>query len=139
MMMMNKELFPTKKDAEIARLRRCVEKFKEYDKTRTEQYKRLVKENQWLNEEIELITSSDKTVRRIREQRGQLARLNGIIAANQMRTDLTQETLDCVRLHAEVESLRKHVEKDKEMMRGMKNTINSLVYRLQKYEGEANG
>lgn len=137
--MMNKELFPTDKDAEIARLRRCIGEFNEYDKKRTEQYKQLVKENQWLNEEIELITSSDRTVRRVREQRSQLTRLNGIIAANRMRTDFTPEDLDNVRLHDEIESLRKRLEKDKEIMRKMKDAINSLVYRLQKYEGEANG
>lgn len=36
--MLNKDLFPTPKDAEIARLRMAIEKFKEYDEERRRYY-----------------------------------------------------------------------------------------------------
>lgn len=85
--MMNKNLIGDRKDVEIARLKMIIEKFKKYDKDRTEFY---AKKMQRLGElesyviELEEKSETGKLEAKIKELRGKLSDLNKVILYNKM-------------------------------------------------------
>lgn len=119
--MINKKLFDDPKDAEIARLKMTIEKFKEYDKERKEYY---AKKMQRLGElesyvqEIDTETEIGKLKSQIIDLKKQLGALSLKMQVYRIEEKRTPEELsdiisrDCLRqknkqLNAEVVKLRK--------------------------------
>lgn len=57
---LNRDMFPTEKDAEIAKLKCTITNYKAYDNLRSKQYKELLKENKWYKEENKELTDKVK-------------------------------------------------------------------------------
>lgn len=134
--MLNGDLFDSAKDREIANLKRLVDKFKAYDKTRTEQYGQIVRENKWLKEELEIVADGDKRADTIRAQRAEIRRLNRVIAVNRMQ-DLSPKELDAARLAGENVELRKALEKAEREVRLLRKQASELVRQLESARREA--
>lgn len=119
--MLNKKLFEDPKDAEIARLKMCIEKFKEYDKERKEYY---AKKMQRLGElesyvqEIDTETEIGKLKSQIIDLKKQLGALSLKVQVYRIEEKRTPEELSDIisrdslrqknkQLNAEVVKLRK--------------------------------
>lgn len=127
---MNQDLFDSPKDAEIANLRRVIKDFRAYDEKRTKHYKELVRETNWLREELDIVSDDTKKNRKLKEQRSQIDRLEKIIDANQFKTDYPQETLDAVRLYKEKAAAVHGLEAAKAEIKKLKAEVSELVYKL---------
>lgn len=94
--MLNKKLFDDPKDAEIARLKMCIEKFKEYDKERKEYY---AKKMQRLGElesyvqEIDTETEIGKLKSQIIDLKRQLGALSLKVQVYRIEENRTPEEL----------------------------------------------
>lgn len=94
--MLNKKLFEDPKDAEIARLKMAIEKFKEYDKRRKEYYadkmKRLGELESYV-EELDTETEIGKLKETILKLRKEVSRLAKVIQVRQIEETRTDEEL----------------------------------------------
>lgn len=126
---MNKDLFPTPKDAEIARLRYIIQRFREYDARRTEDYKRVYKELEWYKEELNQIVGDDKKAAKIKGQRETIARLETQIAMNKMK-DFTPSEIDKYKLLKENTALKMQLERKNNECDTLKREISKLVTQL---------
>lgn len=94
--MLNKKLFDNPKDAEIARLKMCIERFKEYDKERKEYY---AKKMQRLGElesyvqELDTETEIGKLKDTIMGLRKEVSRLSKEIQVRRIEETRTDEEL----------------------------------------------
>lgn len=94
--MLNKKLFEDPKDAEIARLKMCIEKFKEYDKERKDYY---AKKMQRLGElesyvqELDTETEIGKLKDTIMGLRKEVSRLSKEIQVRRIEETRTDEEL----------------------------------------------
>lgn len=119
--MLNKKLFDDPKDAEIARLKMTIEKFKEYDKERKEYYAKKMQrlgELESYVEELDTETEIGKLKSQIIDLKKQLGALSLKMQVYRIEEKRTPEELsdiisrDCLRqknkqLNAEVVKLRK--------------------------------
>ena len=97
--MMNKELFEDQKDAEIARLKMCIEKFKEYDKERKKYYAdkmRRLGELETYVQEIDTETEIGKLKEEIMRLRKEVSRLSKEINVRRIEETRTDEELSDV-------------------------------------------
>lgn len=91
----NEDLFEDRRDYTIAKLRETIEHFKSYDERRKEYYADLIKENEWMKEELsengitDIINKYEKT---IKELQGQIKSLKG--ENNSLRLKLKAHELD---------------------------------------------
>ena len=94
--MLNKELFDDPKDAEIARLKMTIEKFKEYDKERkayyAEKMQRLGELESYMDE-LDTETEIGKLKEIIIKQRKEVSRLAKVIQVHQIEETRTDEEL----------------------------------------------
>ena len=97
--MLNKELFEDPKDAEIARLKMTIEKFKEYDKERKKYYadkmQRLGKLESYV-QEIDTETEIGKLKEEIMRLRKEVSRLSKEINVRRIEETRTDEELSDV-------------------------------------------
>ena len=97
--MLNKELFEDPKDAEIARLKMTIEKFKEYDKERKKYYadkmQRLGKLESYV-QEIDSETEIGKLKEEIMRLRKEVSRLSKEINVRRIEETRTDEELSDV-------------------------------------------
>lgn len=119
--MLNKELFEDPKDAEIARLKMCIEKFKEYDKERKDYYAKKMRrlgELESFVQEIDTETEIGKLKEEIMRLRKEVSRLSKEINVRRIEETRTDEELSDVlsrdalrqrnrKLNEEVAKLRK--------------------------------
>lgn len=116
--MLNEELFEDKKDAEIARLRLAIKKFKKYDNERRKYYSdkmmRLGELESYV-QELDAKTEIGKLKQTIGTLQGQVRKLSKIIEARHIEDARTEEELDDVitisNLRARNRRLREQVAK----------------------------
>lgn len=131
--MINKDLIGDRKDVEIARLKMMIEKFKKYDKDRTEFY---AKKMQRLGElesyvvELEEKQETGKLEAKIKDLRSQLSALNKVIQYNKMIVP-EKEQMD---LFLNYNNLKNRNRKLSDENKRLKDTISQLVTRLNKLE-----
>lgn len=116
--MLNKKLFDDPKDAEIARLKITIEKFKEYDKERKDYY---AKKMQRLGElesyvqEIDTETEIGKLKDTIMRLRKEVSRLTKVVQVNQIEEKRTDDelsyTISCEALRQRNKALTEEVVK----------------------------
>lgn len=123
--MLNKKLFDDTKDAEIARLKMAIEKFKEYDKKRVAYYAEKMQrlgELESYVEELDTETEIGKLKETVFNLRKEVSRLAKVIQVHQIEETRTDEELSEVlsrdalrqrnkRLTEEVVKLRKEKSK----------------------------
>lgn len=136
-MLMNKDLFPSARDAEIADMRRLIAKFKAYDKERTAQYKALLKENAWLKEELNELSDHEKLTKRAIEQRKTIVHLKNVIEANNFKKDFPDEFIDSVKLYKEKCALQRNNAKLQARIKNMSDEISELVYKIAQNENKS--
>lgn len=131
--MMNKNLIGDRKDVEIARLKMIIEKFKKYDKDRTEFY---AKKMQRLGElesyviELEEESETGKLEAKIKDLRNQLSTLNKVIQYNKMIVP-EKEQMDLCLNYNNLKNRNKNLSDENKKL---KDTISKLVTRLNKLE-----
>lgn len=131
--MMNKALIGDRKDVEIARLKMMIEKFKKYDKNRTEFY---AKKMQRLGElesyvvELEEKSETGKLEAKIKDLRSQLSTLNKVIQYNKMIVP-EKEQMDLCLNYNNLKNRNKNLSDENKKL---KDTISQLVTRLNKLE-----
>lgn len=131
--MMNKNLIGDRKDVEIARLKMIIEKFKKYDKDRTEFY---AKKMQRLGElesyviELEEKSETGKLEAKIKELRGKLSDLNKVILYNKMAVPEKEQMNLCLNYN----NLKNRNKNLSDENKRLKDTISQLVTRLNKLE-----
>lgn len=131
--MINKDLIGDRKDVEIARLKMMIEKFKKYDKDRTEFY---AKKMQRLGElesyvvELEEKSETGKLEAKIKDLRSQLSTLNKVIQYNEMIVPEKEQMDLCLNYNNLKNRNRNLSEENKKL----KDTISQLVTRLNKLE-----
>lgn len=131
--MMNKALIGDRKDVEIARLKMIIEKFKKYDKDRTEFY---AKKMQRLGElesyviELEEKSETGKLEAKIKELRGKLSDLNKVILYNKMVVPEKEQMNLCLNYN----NLKNRNRNLSDENKRLRDTISQLVTRLNKLE-----
>lgn len=131
--MINKDLIGDRKDVEIARLKMIIEKFKKYDKERTEFY---ADKMQRLGElesyviELEEKSETGKLEAKIKELRGKLSDLNKVILYNKMVVP-EKEQMDLCMNYNNLKNRNKNLSDENKKLR---DTISQLVTRLNKLE-----
>lgn len=131
--MMNKALIGDRKDVEIARLKMIIEKFKKYDKNRTEFY---AKKMQRLGElesyviELEEKSETGKLEAKIKDLRSQLSTLNKVIQYNKMIVP-EKEQMDLCLNYNNLKNRNRNLSDENKKL---KDTISQLVTRLNKLE-----
>ena len=131
--MMNKNLIGDRKDVEIARLKMMIEKFKKYDKDRTEFY---AKKMQRLGElesyviELEEKSETGKLEAKIKDLRNQLSTLNKVIQYNKMIVP-EKEQMDLCLNYNNLKNRNRNLSDENKKL---KDTISQLVTRLNKLE-----
>lgn len=131
--MMNKALIGDRKDVEIARLKMIIEKFKKYDKERTEFY---ADKMQRLGElesyvvELEEKSETGKLEAKIKDLRNQLSTLNKVIQYNKMIVP-EKEQMDLCLNYNNLKNRNKNLSDENKKL---KDTISQLVARLNKLE-----
>lgn len=129
MELLNQDLFDTPKDAEIARLKLCIERYKEHDKRRTEHYHKVCKELQWYKEEFDTIIDDDKKAALIKSQRANIASLQTKIAMSNCK-DFTPEEIDKYKLFKENTTLKMQLAQKRGECKTLKEEISKLVTKL---------
>ena len=131
--MINKDLIGDRKDVEIARLKMMIEKFKKYDKDRTEFY---AKKMQRLGElesyviELEEKSETGKLEAKIKDLRSQLSALNKVIQYNKMIVP-EKEQMDLCLNYNNLKNRNRNLSDENKKL---KDTISQLVTRLNKLE-----
>lgn len=131
--MINKGLIGDRRDVEIARLKMMIEKFKKYDKDRTEFY---AKKMQRLGElesyviELEEKSETGKLEAKIKDLRNQLSTLNKVIQYNKMIVP-EKEQMDLCLNYNNLKNRNKNLSDENKKL---KDTISQLVTRLNKLE-----
>ena len=121
--MLNEKLFDDPKDAEIARLKMCIEKFKEYDKERKEYYAKKMRrlgELESFVQEIEYGRKSGESELIIAKQKITIGKLNRVIQSRGILDKMSDEDAKRIiefdrimeenkRLKSEIKSLHKAI------------------------------
>lgn len=135
--MLNENLIG-KKDAEIARLKIAIEKFKEYDNNRKEYYKAKLQKLGELEALLDEIDSSkDKLKQKIITQRKEIKHLSDIIRVSKLEENRTPEelaeivTFDSIK--AENKKLRAENKKLKEDISRLISTNVQLTKQLESW------
>lgn len=121
--MINKKLFDDPKDAEIARLKMCIEKFKEYDKERKDYYAKKMRrlgELESFVQEIEYGRKNGESELIIAKQKITIGKLNRVIQSRGILDKMSDEDAKRIiefdrimeenkRLKSEIKSLHKAI------------------------------
>lgn len=127
--MLNEQFFLNKKDAEIARLKMTIEKFKEYDEKRKKYYaakmQRLGELESWLDETR--ASNDDKEIMeaKILNQKEEIKRLQKLIKLYKI-TDLDDNE---VSEKLSSEQLKRRNKKLSEEVKSLKRTLSDLIYK----------
>lgn len=134
--MLNEDFFETPEQLRIARqqalidrLERTIAAFKEYDTKRSEEYHRLVAENKWYKEEME-ISYGKKKADKLQRQRDTIHRLERTIQLNEYRADVSLEDIDKMKVMKERDALSAELTQVKNTLAERERTIDELIFRI---------
>ena len=139
--MLNDE-FLDEKDKEIIKLKRTIEKFKEYDKERKAYYSKSMQRLGELESYVQELeqelreTETEKVARlkqKIENQKEQLSHLLTIKQVTKMPEEEVKENLTLV---PEINNLRKRIKQLNERDKLARKTISELVYKLNQLQKE---
>lgn len=132
--MLNKDLFDSAKDAEIAKLKQTIERFKAYDKQRQEYYsssiQRLGELESYISE-LEDSKRSDNLEAVISQQRATIRHLNKLIQVYKIERDRNIQTLD---EEITLDNIKRENESLRSQLKSLRKTNKELVRRLIKLE-----
>lgn len=132
--MLNKDLFDSAKDAEIAKLKQAIERFKAYDKHRQEYYsssmQRLGELESYISE-LEDSKRSDNLEAVISQQRATIRHLNKLIQVYKIERDRNIQTLD---EEITLDNIKRENESLRSQLKSLRKTNKELVRRLIKLE-----
>lgn len=123
--MLNEELFDDPKDAEIARLKRCIEDFKKYDKQRSAYYASKLER---LKELEDVCKHGDKA--KVLKLKEQVTHLNDIIRARGIEDKRSGEELAEI---IKADNLTDTNKRLREENIRLHRTISELIAKLTKY------
>ena len=132
--MLNKELFEDPKDAEIARLKMTIEKFKEYDRKRTEYYAGKMQrlgELEAFIAELEDGNAESSMRAKVVRQADELRKLRKHIQVHGIETSRTEEELTEI---ISKNDLRMQVRKWRREAKRLKKENTELIMRLNRGE-----
>lgn len=132
--MLNKDLFDSAKDAEIAKLKQAIERFKAYDKQRQEYYsssiQRLGELESYISE-LEDSKRSDNLEAVISQQRATIRHLNKLIQVYKIERDRNIQALD---EEITLDNIKRENESLRSQLKSLRKTNKELVRRLIKLE-----
>lgn len=132
--MLNKDLFDSAKDAEIAKLKQAIERFKAYDKQRQEYYsssiQRLGELESYISE-LEDSKRSNNLEAVISQQRATIRHLNKLIQVYKIERDRNIQTLD---EEITLDNIKRENESLRSQLKSLRKTNKELVRRLIKLE-----
>lgn len=132
--MLNKDLFDSAKDAEIAKLRQVIERFKAYDKKRQEYYsssiQRLGELESYISE-LEDSKRTDSLEAVISQQRAAIRHLNKLIQVYKIERDRDIQTLDG---EIALDNIKRENESLRSQLKSLRKTNKELVRRIMKLE-----
>lgn len=133
--MMNKDLFDSPKDAEIARLRNIIKRYKDYDEKRNKYYRdnmRRLGELESYFEELQ--DNKDNLMGVIIRQRDALSRLNKIIKVYKIENcNQSDNTLNEV---LTIDTLKRENKSLRERCKNLKESLSAAIYKLSKFESK---
>lgn len=132
--MLNKDLFDSAKDAEIAKLKQAIERFKAYDKQRQEYYSSSIQRLGELESyiaELEDSKRSDNLEAVILQQRATIRHLNKLIQVYRIERDRNIQTLD---EEITLDNIKRENESLRSQLKSLRKTNKELVRRLIKLE-----
>ena len=132
--MLNQDLFDSAKDAEIAKLKQVIERFKAYDKKRQEYYsssiQRLGELESYISE-LEDSKRSNNLEAVISQQRATIRHLNKLIQVYKIERDRNIQTLD---EEITLDNIKRENESLRSQLKSLRKTNKELVRRLIKLE-----
>lgn len=132
--MLNKDLFDSAKDAEIAKLKQTIERFKAYDKQRQEYYsssiQRLGELESYISE-LEDSKRSDNLEAVISQQRATIRHLNKLIQVYKIERDRDIQALDG---EIALDNIKRENESLRSQLKSLRKTNKELVRRIMKLE-----
>lgn len=133
--MLNRKLFNSKRDAEIARLKMAIAKFKEYDQERKQYYadkmQRLGELESWYEEMKSNGDELNQLKIKVAEQKEEIKRMRRSIELYKVRTDMDEDEL---RESITIENLKRENKNLRDRSKAMKETLNNLILKLSKLE-----
>lgn len=133
--MLNRKLFNSKRDAEIARLKMAIAKFKEYDQERKQYYaekmQRLGELESWYEEMKSNGDELNQLKIKINEQKNEIKKLKKFIELYKVRTDMDEDEL---RESITIENLKRENKNLRDRSKAMKETLNNLILKVNKLE-----
>lgn len=128
--MLNKHLFDDPKDAEIARLKMTIEKFKEYDKERKAYYADKMQRLGELESFVAEIEAGDDNMKyTIVNQKNAIRRLNKLIQAYKINTRQNDDDINDV---ITLDNLKMQNKKLQQHIKMLKETISQLMTKTAK-------
>ena len=129
----NADLFNDRRDYIIAKLRQKIEEFKAYDEKRKAYYRNIVKENEWLKEELRLSVDTDRIVKlehTIMSLKGANKVLLLKLEEAGLTAEYTKEEIAEWRASVKEKRMEKKWRKALEENKLLRNTISELVCKL---------
>ena len=124
MFMLNKDLFDDKKDAEIARLKMTIEKFKEYDQKRKQYYNEKMERLGELESLVQEMEDGEDMGAKLIRYKNRLSYLEQLIRAKNIQEDMSLEE------SKEIIKFNEYKSKNEELrsrIKSMSDTISNLA------------
>lgn len=123
--MLNEELFEDKKDAEIARLRMAIEKFKEYDEERKKYYAKSLQRLGELESLVQEVEDKQGLECRLKRYKDRLSYLEQLIRAKGIQEDMTlDEAKDLIAITEFFKGKQKELQ---ERIKSLSETVSELT------------
>lgn len=122
--MLNKDLFDDKKDAEIARLKMTIEKFKEYDQKRKQYYNEKMERLGELESLVQEMEDGEDMGAKLIRYKNRLSYLEQLIRAKNIQEDMSLEE------SKEIIKFNEYKSKNEELrsrIKSMSDTISNLA------------
>lgn len=114
---------------EEEKLRNVIQRFKEYDKERTIQYKYCLRELGKLRSLVQELEDTESLPKKIINQRKEISRLNNIIKTNNLK-ELSSGDESIILLKENIRVLKEENKKLRHELSNSRKSISELVYKL---------
>lgn len=152
--MLNENFFTNPKDLQIAKLKRAIFKFKEYDQKRKEEYhhvlqinEQLSKDNEWLKEENRLLSTTEgneELLRLCAQYKSQVLHLSAIKNIVNIKNQFSDEEIEAMadaskraQVLQEVESQKKTINELKQYIKRLSDERSELIRKLCLLQNQA--